>query len=911
MIDPAPSMPSRLSIPPGRPGLLVRPRLLERLAHAAGHRLVLVSATAGAGKTTLLAGWARAAGRPVAWLSLDERDNDLPRFFAALIAALQTLAPGIEDDALALLRQPQPIAGEAFLAALLADLANLPPGALLVLDDYHLITRPEIHAALTTLIEHFPEQRHLVLLTRADPPLPLARLRARGQLGELREADLRFTSDEAARFFTQAFNLNLPSESLQQVVQRTEGWAAGLYLAGLSLSGAGGGGEPGPVLPGAGLPGTANRFILDYLLEEVLARQPAEVQGFLLRTAILRTFSAPLAAALLSGPDAAGEPASTHRQAHGTLAYLERANLFVVPLDEQRHWFRYHTLFAGLLRHRLEQELPPAEVAALYLRAAEWCAANQLLPDAFDYALAAGQDDLAARVLVEMAGPMLVAGEVAALAGLIERLPLATRDTQPEVNLFWAWCQVLSGRAEGVEAALARMESAQPSSDTDLAAWRSQAVALRSFTALLAGDSAATVRGARQALAGLPAGDHLLRGILAANLGSLYHAMGDLDQARLALETAHAASLTAGNRLTALSAADLLAQVHAEQGRLAEAQRDFQAVIAAAGRSLPAAGLSRVWLAGLLYELDDLPAAARSLDEALDILPRFGQPESLVVAGLWRGMVALAEAGPAAAAFFLAQARQAQAEARNPAIALYLAALEARFWLLQDEIAPALEWAGRLDPTPAGLPALLSAYRGYTVALTLARTLWVAGRPTPAAALLAGLLPHLDSTGRRLLQAEALALQALIEQDLGRQPAAARLLLAALQFAAPEGAVRTFVDFGRPLLTLLGRLLAAPALPAGVPPAYPARLVERLRLDLARRRQPAAPPVIPGLAEPLSARELEVLRLVAAGLSNRDIAATLVVTTGTVKKHLNNLFGKLVVESRTQAIQRARELNLL
>ena len=425
---PAPILATKLYIPPSRRSVVLRPRLVERLNDglAAGNRLTLVSAPAGFGKTTLVGEWVAGCGRPVAWLSLDEGDSDPSRFLTYLIAALQTVAPGIGEGVLTVLQSPQPPPLESTLTALLNDVTAIPSDVVLVLDDYHVLDAKPVDDALAFLVEHLPPQLHLVIATREDPALPLARLRARGQLTELRAADLRFTPDEAAEFLNQVMGLDLSAEEIAALDARTEGWIAGLQLAAISLQGRAD--AAGFIASFAG----SHRFVLDYLVEEVLQRQPEPVQTFLLRTSILDRLCGPLCDAVLLDASASGQE---------TLEYLDRANLFIVPLDTERRWYRYHHLFADLLRQRRQQSaVSSGGEDEDHLRASEWFEANGLEIEAFEHA-AAGHDVERAERLIEGRGmPLHFRGALVPILHWLESLPTTALDARPSLWVTYARC---------------------------------------------------------------------------------------------------------------------------------------------------------------------------------------------------------------------------------------------------------------------------------------------------------------------------------------------------------------------------------------------------------------------------------------------------------------------------------------
>src|SRR5579859_2424505 len=512
-----PILATKLYIPPPRPQLVPRPRLIERLNHGlqAGSKLTLIAAPAGFGKTTLVSEWVAHSQRPVAWLSLDEGDNDPSGFLAYLVAALRTIDASLGAEALSQLhaerRQPPP--AELILTSLINELAAAPQAVVLVLDDYHLIESQPIHAALTFLLDHLPRQLHLVMTSRADPALPLARLRARGELTDLRAGDLRFTPDEAAAFLNQVMGLSLSAENVAALETRTEGWIAGLQMAALSMQGREDIGHFVQAFTGS------HRYIIDYLVEEVLQRQPESVRSFLLQTSILDRLSGPLCEAVTGQADGSGR-----------LQGLERANLFVVPLDDQRQWYRYHHLFADVLRVRL-REVEPSQVPALHRRASEWYARNELPLEAIQHALAAEDFERAAS-LVELAWPAVARSwQDATLQSWLKALPDNLVRRRPVLSVYFAGAALIGGDLEAVESRLGDAERwLDTSADSTLgvleaaAAERvvaneeefrklpSQIAIYRAALAQARGDVAGTARHAQRALDHLQPGDHLGRG---------------------------------------------------------------------------------------------------------------------------------------------------------------------------------------------------------------------------------------------------------------------------------------------------------------------------------------------------------------------------------------------------------------
>src|SRR5437868_684354 len=617
---PTPILATKLYIPPLRPNVVIRPRLLERLNEGLYRKLTLIAAPAGFGKTTLVSEWVEGIERPkarTAWLSLDEGDNDPARFLAYLVAALQTIAATIGEGVLGVLQSPQPPPPEAILTALLNEITTLPDHFVLVLDDYHVIDAKPVDQALTYLVEHLPPQMHLAIATREDPPLPLARLRARGHLTEVRAADLRFTASEASAFLNQGMGLSLSVVDIATLEDRTEGWITGLQLAALSLQGHQD--VAGFIRAFAG----DHRYIVDYLVEEVLERQPEGVRSFLLQTAILDRLSGSLCDAVTG-----------LEEGNARLEALERGNFFVVALDDQRHWYRYHHLFAEVLSAHLRAE-QPEQVSTLHRRASAWYEQNGSATDAIRHALAAC-DFARAADLVEMALPaMLRSRQEAAVLGWLRALPDELVHVRPVLSVGYAGALLVSGQLEGVEARLSGAErwldttadrsefALAPSAEmivVDEAEFRRLPGSIAVYRAGLAqalGEVANTMKYARRALDLVPEDDHLGRGSAAALLGLASWASGDLEAAHRTYAEGMVLVQRAGNLSDALGCAIALADIRMAQGCLHEAMRTYERALQRAVEQgapvLRGTADMYVGMSELCRERDDLPAATQLL----------------------------------------------------------------------------------------------------------------------------------------------------------------------------------------------------------------------------------------------------------------------------------------------------------
>ena len=901
---------TKLHVPQTRRGFVVRPRLAERLAQAQGEQLTLVCAPAGFGKTALLADWARRDPRPVAWLSLDDGDNDPARFWRHVAAALDTVRPGVAQQVAALLGGLQPSSFQAVVTALVNELAGVAEEVVVVLDDYHLIQAPQVHQSVEFLLEHLPAQLRLVLASRADPPLPLARLRARGQLAELRERDLRFTPGEAAALLRAAVGPELPEAAVAALAARTEGWVAGLQLAALSLQG-----RTDIAAFVAGFSGS-HRYVLDYLAEEVLDRQSQPLRGFLLATSVLERLSGPLCDAVCGRADS-----------QRLLEQVERANLFLVPLDEVRGWWRYHQLFADLLRARLRRE-QPERVPELHRAAAAWSEQHGLVDDAVRHALAAEEFAWAARLIEQHFDAMLWRSENATLRRRLQALPAELVRSRPRLCLAQAWWALLGGRLEAVEPLAADAERAlaataeepyEPSIGRAASLLTNVPAAIavvRAGLARLQGDAERTSEFGQQALTNLTDADRTLR-----FFAEYYLAMGDwmsgrLVEAEQALAGLAAEQLAAGGRFLAPLYHDL-GQVQGARGHLGAALGTYEralGIASQAGHPLPPAGIAHVDIAEVLYERGELDAALDHASQGVALSRQLGWTRPLVPGLAILAWIRHAEGDRAGA---LAAMREAEQAEWSPAVvALFnpVPTVQARLALARGEVADAARWVQQRGLGADDEPS----YPREREYLVLVRVLLAQQIPERALGLLERLHALAAAQGRMGSVIEARALQSLGLSAGGDQAAALQALAEALALGAPEGYLRVFVDEGPPMAAVLQQLLAGrrrERLGAGgaVPREYLARLVEAFEQAALPIRRPAGHGgvVVAGLVEPLTAREMEVLQLLAAGAPNRAIAEQLVVTQETVKKHLSHLFDKLGAANRTQAVARARELGLV
>jgi LuxR family maltose regulon positive regulatory protein len=894
-----------------RAGFVPRPRLLARVAEGIGRGLTVVSTPAGFGKTTMLGDWARRSRKPAAWLSLDAGDNDPARFWRYVAAALGRVRPGIDAPVMALLRGPQRPPLEAVATAVINELVSVPGEVALVLDDYHVIEAPPVHDGVAFLLDRLPAGLRLVLSSRADPPLPLARLRAHGQLAELRAADLRFTLAETAAFVREATGLDLPAASVAALQQRTEGWAAGVQLAALSLRGHA---DPaGFIATFAG----SNRYVLDYLTEEVLAGQPGQFLRFLLETSVLDRLCGPLCDAVT------GRTGSQEM-----LEELERANLFVVPLDEVRRWWRYHHLFAGLLRARLASE-QPGRVPELHRAAAAWHQEHGLADDAIRHAMAAGETGWAARLAERHVETLYRRGEVATLDRWLSALPAESVRARPRLCLAQAGVAIWGGRLEEVEPLVASAERAfAATGDEPPEPWVGRALSvlanvpagiafLRAWLASLRGDPARAVDCARQALAHLGEEDGLVRFGIAWHLAVADWQRGRLAQAEHALAELAAERRAAGEGFLAMRVCYDLGQVQRAQGRLGAALHTYQQELQAAGEAgqqPPFAGIAHVGVAEVLYERNELAAAHDHAAQGVALCRQLAHIQPLATGLALLARIRRAQGDAAGAREAIGQAGRVGLSPQVAPLFNPVPAWRARLLLASGEAAAAARWASQRGLGADDEPA----YPREREYLALARVLLAERAPGRALGLLDRLHAQAAAQQRTGSLIEVGALRALALANDGDLAAASACLAEALALAAPQDYIRVFADEGTPMARLLGGLAAAQrtgrvVFPAAVPQRYLERLARAFRPTPAAGAAPPAPggTEMDGLGGPLSGRELEVLRLLAAGRSNQQIADELVVSLATVKKHVGHILGKLAAANRTQAVARARILRLV
>jgi LuxR family maltose regulon positive regulatory protein len=935
---------TKLFIPPRRPNLVPRPRLMTRLEEALHlrQRLTLVSAKAGAGKTTLVSEWLHQQERAATWLSLDANDNDPRRFFHYLVAALQQLDAKIGQAALAQLETAPLPQVEVPVAALINDLASGATPFVLVLDDYHVIQDEWVHQAVGFLAEHQPPPprgMHLILVTRVDPPLPLARLRGRGQVTEIRDHDLRFTAEEAAQFLNQVMELDLPTDAISTLEWRTEGWIAGLQMAAISMQGRTQEGDLSAFVEAFG--GT-HRYILDYLMEEVLNQQPPAVQEFLIETSILERMCGALCDAVCSGEartpssshptdvrsDAARAPSGSQATAvrpatavphdgQTTLAHLERTNLFVLPLDDERRWYRYHHLFADLLQSTLRQHRSAEQIRELHRRASHWQQREGSLEEAMTHAIAAQDFERAASMIDENVVSMLSHSEAPVLLGWIEKLPQQILRERPSIDIYRAYTLALSGRPDEADRLLGDVEKRIDPDAPRAAEYMGHIAAIRSYTANLWSDTDRVIEMADLAEKHLPEEHLIARGMANYALAVTYWARDEMDSA---IE-ASLKMLEIGKKLDQLlmvvTALCDIASAKKVQGQLRQAQEYYDSahrwLVERNSLDSRVRCIYEVGWADSLLQWNQLDAAYEHAVTGIAYCQRFGAPSEMTwgYVTLMRVLQARGDVEGALDALYDAE-QVLQTHRVRQALRVELETKRVALWLTAGDIDTASHWAASCGGG------------SEREQIALARLRLAEGRTADAQHLLERQRALAEAGGRNARLIEILGLQAMALEAQGRTAEADAALWQALTLARPEGYVRVFLDLGTPLYHLLERSAALGATPkthgattAIIAEDYVRDLLDAFQREREVRRSRAAegvsPPPSPTEAsiDPLTERELDVLRLLAEGLSNKEMADRLVVAPSTVKQHLKNIYGKLDVHSRTQAVARGRALDLL
>jgi len=882
---PSPLLATKLYIPSRRPVTVQRPYLIERLNEglALGCKLTLISAPAGFGKTTLVSDWIISCDRPVAWLSLDEGDNDSPRFIAYLVKALQTIKAGTGDDLLAALQSPQPLQIETILTTLLNEISTFPKPFLLILDDYHLIDSSPVDQALNFIIEHQPPQMHLVITTREDPSLPLPRLRARCQCTELRTADLRFSPTEAADFLNRVMGLNLSEADIAALDKRTEGWIAGLQLAAISMQGHKDAADFIQSFTGS------HRFVMDYLLEEVLQQQPETIQAFLLRTSILERMCGSLCDAILLDPSIPGQ---------ATLEYLERTNLFIIPMDNERRWYRYHHLFGDLLRKRLGQNFIPERIAELHLWASEWYETNDLMLEAFRHAAATNDIEHAERLMESKGMPFHLRGTATTILDWLETLPDTVRNAKP--TLWWKQAALMLsiGQTLGVEEKLQAAEAALGTTtmsdvepDDTTRNLIGQIAVARASLALVQHQAEIILVQTRRALEFLHPNNLSDRADAIQTMGYAYFLQGDRAAAGRAYTEALSIAQASGNIINIILAKTYLGQARQMENQLHLAAEIYQSVLQLIDDYSPSsAGVVYFGLARICYEWNDLDAAEQYGERTLQLARQYDQfINRFILCAVFLARLKLVRGDMPGAAALLAQAEQSAHQHNFVHRMPDVVGIQVLMFLCLGNLATAAELAGQ-----------------YKLPMSQARVLLFQGDPSAALAVLELYRQQVEAKDWQDVRLRVIVLQAVAHYANGNKIMAVELIGEALALAEPGGFIRLFVDEGIPMSELLSAAAAQ-----GIWPDYVNKLLAAFEMKTRDKQPTALAPSHPSLVEPLSPRELEVLGLIAQGLSNHEICQRLFLALDTVKGHNRKIFEKLQVQRRTEAIARARELGLL
>ncbi|HSG16477.1 MAG TPA: LuxR C-terminal-related transcriptional regulator [Anaerolineae bacterium] len=895
---------TKFYIPSPPAGYVPRQRLVECLEQGLGGKLILISAPAGFGKTTLLAEWLAENNFPAAWLSLEKDDNDLARFMAYFAACLGAYRDDLGREAMALLQSGQTPDSDRIMGVLVNELASLKEPFVLVLDDIHYIDNPLIYRAIALLIEHQPPSMHLVLAGRADPGFPVSRLRALGQMLEIRAGDLRFSLEEAAVFLERAGGRSLSPESTRTLWERTEGWPAGLQLAALSLQRQ----EDARAFI-AGLTGT-QEYIADFLQDEVLGGQPQAIQEFLLCTSILDQLCGPLCDALTG-----------HDDGHETLEELAEQNLFLLPLDDVRRWYRYHRLFADLLQQRLRRSQPDL-LPELHCRASRWFEDQGLRAQAIDHALEAADFERAALLLEETADETLMRSQFGTLTGWLKRLPEKELRRHPSLSVYLAWSLLLNGQPLDI------IQSWLPETDAESGEMPPQVLPFHAYIGLVQGHYSRSARLARQALATLPQEEGYLRGMATWLLAVAGTQQSDLSDGAVLLEEMARQAKASGNVTLLVLALCNQGELRHVAGRLPEAKALYQQALNLStlpdGQYLPIAGSALNGLGEIALEWNDLLAAEKYLTLGHHLSRQWS---FLAALDGYANLALLRQTlgDEAAALQILEEAMEIARRSDFTEVDDWLVKLvRARLAIAQGKTVQAWHWAletgfersGASDDTAAEEGQSLASRQRKYERVVFARLLLAENEPERALGQLALALPLLEHKGRVRAVIEVRSMTALALQAMGQDRAALQVISQALRLAQPGGFRRLFLDEGQPMARLLSKLQSRLAAYDGygeVDPSYIGQLLAGFGAPAATRPAVAAPDdaAEAPLIQPLTERELEVLALIDAGLSNQEIANKLVISLSTVKVHTRNIYGKLAVRNRAGAVSRAHELGLL
>ncbi len=870
---------TKLNIPPTHPQTVLRSRLIERLQDGLKYSFILVSAPAGFGKTTLLSEWAHRekAKIRIAWLSIDQGDNDPTRFWNYFIAALRTLQPDCGETALNLLHTDERFSSkvpiESVLNALINDIAGIPGEFVVALDDFHLIESKPIHDGITYLIEHMPAQMHLAMATRADPPLPLARFRAGRTMLEIGADDLRFSMDDVVSLLKELKAPEISEKDIAALNERAEGWAAGLIMAILSLKGRKD--IPGFIADFTG----SQRYVMDYLVEEVLQKQTPEATDFLLKTAVLERLTGPLCDAVTG-----------YQDSRAILVNLERDHLFITPLDDTRQWYRYEHLFRDILRHRLEAEYGEGIVRGLFQKASKWYEENGYEDEAIDHALAAQDWETAARLLENAAPRKEQSGEWTIAIGWMRVIPTEVLLTHPDV--YYEFGKLLQGTGQ-TKAAKAVLSDLEPIA-RQKQRLQGKMAALRMYIATAQEDKGRAIEYGREALSLLPEEEARERGFVLCILGILLSGRGNFTEAEQLLKKAFKTGRQAGaNNITIGMSTTYLAMILHLKGRLHEAFQLCQEAVNVIGQSPAATNV--IGYLGIIYrEWNDLKASLSHLEQADNISHYLNaSARDWVTNHLAQTKLALGDIEGALETLTRIDRTEQDPENRS-AWSQKTLSVYTEIALKQGDLKKAIEWGSQLSESPADIMATF----GARMHVLLAR-----GKKSEVAEY----LQAIEKTMPPDLVGALIPLRIIQALATDSEEEALEFLTEALNLGEPEGYVRSFVDEGRPLLPILEKTLSR-----GVMPEYTRKLITIIEAEERQwRLREKGKEALSPYQSILSEREIEVLRLMAEGLSNQQIADRLIISLSTAKNHVHNILEKLNVQGRTQSVAQARELGLI
>ena len=877
---------TKIHIPFTRTALVERPRLNDQLNQGCQAKLALISAPAGYGKSSLVSVWAHKNTFPVTWLTLDNLDNDVARFIKYFIAALKRFRSTFGETILPLLESPQMPSHQNLLSGLVNELSSLDGPHILVLDDYHVITNRTIHELITFLIENLPSQIHLMILTRSDPQFSLSRLRARGQLVEIRAAHLKFTGSETEAFFNDRMKMALSKEEISAFEERTEGWITGLQLVSLALQGL----DAKEIKKFADAFSGSHFYVVDYLVEEVLSHQPEAIRDFLLRTSILDQMTGAVCNQITGRNDS-----------QSILERLEQENLFLIPLDDERQWYRYHHLFADVLRSRLKSSSPDL-LQDLHMRAVRWYEENGFISDAISHSIQARNTEKVAELIEHNALGLLMRGEFTTLLGWIENVE-TSGNKHPWIFIYAAWAYTLSGKLDVVESWLVKVDKNLLEDNLLNDNMLGHMAAIRAYASASRGDAHKAISFAHQALDYLPETNQIIRGVAKMTLGTAYRIKGNVIEATQALEKAEQLGHQAGNLYLELGAISSLADILFDQGKLHQAYDTYNQMLRLAtrpdGSFLHAAGMAYFGLSMIVYEWGNVETAEKYSQLAIDLCKQWGHIIQLAGSYVMQSRVFLAQDKIEEAQHALNNAENlSRAHSLVPRADSWLKAFRVRFWLAQNNVEAVIGWAEKYNKFDLDEDF---SYLREAEYLALVRVRIVQKEFDEALTIIDKLTNAAEDAGRIGSLVEIFVLQAILYQDIGDIQKALNSLERALEIGRPEEYQRVFLDEGASMVELLRH-----AGSKGIESHYVSTILAGVRQVSSMTDYDDQP-----LIDPLSERELELLQLLADGLSNREIAEHLIIAVGTVKAHTVSIYRKLNVNSRMQAVARARELNLL